>query len=141
LFNSLSNTRQHLATCWRAYATSKLCNILFTYELSKKLQEKGLSTSDKPITVNAFNPGFMPGTDLGRETKGITRFAWYKILPPLTSLSLFGRTPKKSAEDLAHLILSPELEHTSGKYFDERKIIPSSKESYDKEKAQDLGYH
>lgn len=37
---------------WRAYAESKLCNILHTYALARRLEGRG-------ITVNALHPGFV----------------------------------------------------------------------------------
>jgi NAD(P)-dependent dehydrogenase (short-subunit alcohol dehydrogenase family) len=60
----------------RRYTTSKLCNIYFTYELARRLQKEGLSTIDKPITVNAFNPGLMPGTGLARDYPPLLRLGW-----------------------------------------------------------------
>jgi NAD(P)-dependent dehydrogenase (short-subunit alcohol dehydrogenase family) len=48
------------------YTTSKLCNVLCTYELDRKLKEQGLSTPDSPITVNCYDPSMIPGTGLAR---------------------------------------------------------------------------
>jgi NAD(P)-dependent dehydrogenase (short-subunit alcohol dehydrogenase family) len=55
---------------WR-YTTLKLCNIYFTYELSRRLEKQGLSTNQKPVTANAFNPGLMPGTGLARDYRAV----------------------------------------------------------------------
>lgn len=41
------------------YVHSKLCNLLFAYELSRKV---------KNVNINAFNPGFIPNTNLNRDT-------------------------------------------------------------------------
>src|SRR6478736_270684 len=43
----------------RRYTTSKLCNLLFAYELDRRL--------DHGVTVNAFDPGLMPGSGLARD--------------------------------------------------------------------------
>jgi NAD(P)-dependent dehydrogenase (short-subunit alcohol dehydrogenase family) len=51
----------------RRYATSKHCNILCAYELARRLQASGQS-----VTVNAFDPGLMPGSGLARRLKGHT---------------------------------------------------------------------
>ena len=47
-----------------AYTTSKLCNVLCAYELSRRLQQ---STEAQLITVNVFNPGLMPGSGLASD--------------------------------------------------------------------------
>ena len=51
----------------RRYSTSKLCDVLYAYELSRRLQSEGYSTPEHPMTVNAFNPRFTPGTGLTRD--------------------------------------------------------------------------
>jgi NAD(P)-dependent dehydrogenase (short-subunit alcohol dehydrogenase family) len=46
----------------RRYTTSKLCNLLFTHELDRRLGHGG-----QGVTVNAFDPGLMPGSGLARD--------------------------------------------------------------------------
>ncbi len=125
----------------RRYTTSKLCNIYFTYELSRRLQEEGLSTGQNPITVNAFNPGMMPGTGLVRDVNPILRFGWNFILPailPIARAFFSMNRVSESGKALARLVLDPEVEGVSGKYFSGMMEIPSSEESYDRPKALDL---
>lgn len=122
----------------RAYATSKLCNVLHTYELARRLERSGLHTAERPLTVNAFDPGLMAGTGLGRHSTGWTRIMWYRIMPLMSRLLGFGRTAARSGADLAHLATSPELATVTGKYFSGRKLLPSSNDSYDAAKAADL---
>ena len=122
----------------RAYATSKLCNVLCAYELGRRLEASGLSTPDRPITVNAFDPGLMAGTGLGRHERGLVRLMWYYLMPWGSRLMGFGRTPKQSGADLAYLVTAPKLKNISGKFFDGREIIPSSADSNDPDKAADL---
>ena len=119
------------------YATSKLCNILFTYELDLRLKEAGVSTSEAPITVNAFDPGLMPGTGLARDYNSVAWFIWRYVMPALTFLPTVNR-PKRSGEELARLVLDPQLKNVSGKYFVGRESVPSSKESYDRRKWKEL---
>ena len=57
----------------RRYSTTELANVYFTYGLALRLPED--------ITVNAFDPGLMPGTGLAREYPAVVRFAWHNILP------------------------------------------------------------
>jgi light-dependent protochlorophyllide reductase len=122
----------------QAYATSKLCNMLCAYELDRRLKASGLSTAKHPLTVNAFDPGLMAGTGLGRYERGLVRFMWYYLMPWGSRLMGFGRTTKQSGADLAYLVSAPELVSVSGKFFDGREVITSSKDSYDLNKASDL---
>jgi NAD(P)-dependent dehydrogenase (short-subunit alcohol dehydrogenase family) len=119
----------------RRYTTSKLCNVLTTYELARRLDNRATSG----ITVNAFDPGLMPGTGLARDYHGIQALAWRYLLPALTLIPGLGiNTPRRSAAALGRLILDPTLAGTTGRYFSGRREIRSSADSYDLAKAQDL---
>ncbi|HZU49352.1 MAG TPA: SDR family NAD(P)-dependent oxidoreductase [Mycobacterium sp.] len=121
----------------RRYTTSKLCNVLLTYELDRRLRTGKLGPM--PITVNAFDPGLMPGTGLARDYSGIQAFAWRYLLPALTVVpGINVHTPGKSAEALARLVTDPALETTSGQYFSGFRTTRSSTDSYDRAKAIDL---
>jgi NAD(P)-dependent dehydrogenase (short-subunit alcohol dehydrogenase family) len=122
----------------RRYSTSKLCDIFYTYELSRRLQQEGHSTREHPITVNAFDPGLMPGTELARDYNSIERFLWKVLLPRLRFLLPQMHSPQTAGQALARLVLDSELEGISGKYFAGKKEIPSSEESYDQQKATKL---
>jgi NAD(P)-dependent dehydrogenase (short-subunit alcohol dehydrogenase family) len=126
----------------RRYTTSKLCNVLCTYEMDRRLKKAGTSTPPHPITVNAFDPGAMPGTGLARDYGLAARVAWHSVG---TLLSWILRpfhanfhTPADSGRALARLVLDPSLESVSARYFEGLKEIPSSKESYDEPKAAAL---
>lgn len=108
------------------YATSKLCNIFFTYELSRRRPD---------IMINAFNPGLLPGTGLGRNNSPMMKFAWYIMLPVFA-----GFIPGSCTTDKAGLALSKLITDVpaSGKYFDRGMDAPSSGESYDTLKAKEL---
>jgi NAD(P)-dependent dehydrogenase (short-subunit alcohol dehydrogenase family) len=119
----------------RRYSTTKLANVYFTYGLALRLPAG--------ITVNAFDPGLMPGTGLARDYPAVARFAWHAILPrliPLLRLVLMKNihTPEESGLALARLILDPALASTSGKYFEGLREIPSSVDSYDERRADEL---
>jgi NAD(P)-dependent dehydrogenase (short-subunit alcohol dehydrogenase family) len=122
----------------QAYASSKLCNVLCTYELSRRLAADGKSTADRPITVNACDPGLVAGNGLGRNGKTLIRFTWFYLLPALSRLFGFGRSVQQAGTDLAYLATAPELRNVTGKYFSGRKLVKSSAESYDESKAADL---
>lgn len=121
-----------------AYTTSKLCNVLCAYELSRRLQREEISTASKPITVNVFNPGLMPGSGLAQDYTATAKFVWNNILPLLCKFIPNVNTMKQSGEALARLVMDPELADVTGKYFSGLKMIDSSTESYDKAKAKQL---
>ncbi|WP_036485688.1 SDR family NAD(P)-dependent oxidoreductase [Myxosarcina sp. GI1] len=120
-----------------AYTTSKLCNILCAYELSRRLTEAGYSTEKQPITVNVFNPGLMPGSGLAKDYPPVARFIWYSVLPILQLLPVVNGM-KQSGKALAKLVLDRDLENVTRKYFSGFKMTASSKESSDRSLAKQL---
>lgn len=120
---------------FRRYTTSKLCNIYTAYEFSRRLFAEGHSSTQKPITVNAFDPGAMLGTGLTRE--------WHPWLRSLTNLFRILQfipmanvhSVDKSGAALADLISNPNLEQCSGRYFQGKKEVKSSRLSYDQRNA------
>jgi len=128
------DTEQEL-TGRQRYTTSKLCNLLFAYELDRRLRKK-----EKNITVNAFDPGLTLGTNLIGGRRSLRR----RILGSWFGRKLLERrgivtsTPKRSGEAMGRLLLDSELEKVSGKYFQILEEITSSEESYNQEKAKEL---
>lgn len=121
----------------RAYTTSKLCNVLCTYELSRRLEATGRSAPEAPITVNAFDPGLMPGTGLARDYAGWQQILWNTAFRLLRVLPNVNST-EQSGEALARLVTDPELRSTTRRYFQGLRAKPSSEESYDEELARSL---
>jgi NAD(P)-dependent dehydrogenase (short-subunit alcohol dehydrogenase family) len=107
-----------------AYHQSKLANILFTYELSKRLQ-------GTRVTANCLHPGAIR-TNLGRHQKSILFRAGYRFV------SLFFSSPTKGAQTVIYLASSPDVEYVTGKYFVNKKEKKSSPESNDEAAAQKL---
>jgi len=107
----------------RAYCQSKLANILFTYELAKRLEGKG-------VTVNCLHPGAV-ATNFGQSGTGFFRFLM-KLGKP------FLLTDAQGAETSIYLASAPEVERTTGKYFAKKRELRSSKESYDPEVTRRL---
>lgn len=118
----------------RRYSTSKLCNIYCTYELAERIQQQ----TDKNITVNAFDPGQMPGTGFSRTFPLFMRF----FTKYINYISVLFRpnvnTPNKSGKALASLIINPEFNEITGKYFEGTREIRSSELSYNRENRKNL---
>ena len=110
---------------FRAYGESKLANILFTYELARRLDGKA-------VTVNALHPGFV-NTGFGHNMQGIMGVA-VKLLQ-----KLIARTPQKGAETLVYLASSTDVMGVTGKYWKDKKQLPSHSDiSYDREQQSRL---
>jgi NAD(P)-dependent dehydrogenase (short-subunit alcohol dehydrogenase family) len=101
---------------WRAYGQSKLANVLFTYELARRLEGTG-------VTANCMHPGVV-GTSLFNHIGGLAGKVVRLVTP-------FMRTPEKGADTVIWLASSPEVEGTTGKYFVDRKERATNLESYD----------
>ncbi len=118
------------------YSTSKLCNILCAYELNRQLAKLGI----EHVTVNAFDPGFMPGKDsnLARDYSKFEQWMWRNILPVVLVFMRNAHTTATSGARLGKLAVQDKYAHVTGKYFEGTKEIASSTESYDEDKARDL---
>lgn len=116
----------------RRYTTSKLCNVLFTYELDRQLDH-----GRRGVTVNAFDPGMMPGSGLARDYPPLQRWAWRYLLPALRVLPGVHST-RTSGRYLAALLSDSRFDGITGEYVSGRRSIRSSTDSYDRGKALDL---
>jgi NAD(P)-dependent dehydrogenase (short-subunit alcohol dehydrogenase family) len=112
---------------FRAYARSKLANLLFTYELARRLEGSG-------VTANAVNPGLVR-TGLGRGNGPLRDLAWQLTHLRYRSVSL---TADQGADSVSYLAGSPAVEALSGKYFFERRPVDSSPASRDAAVAAQL---
>ncbi len=109
------------------YGDSKLANVLFTYELARRLEGSG-------VTANCLHPGVVR-SGFGQNNGGFISFAFksfYTLLTPLTKSNAQG------AETSIYLASSPEVEGVTGKYFADSKETPSSPASHDQEAARRL---
>jgi NAD(P)-dependent dehydrogenase (short-subunit alcohol dehydrogenase family) len=128
-----------------AYVNSKLCNLWFTYELARRLEAAKLGTGERPLSVNAYEPGLVPGSGLARDYPPVLRWLWDWVLPSVARvLSLrypsINSAPKSGAA-LAHVVLDPALERSSRQYFPSHsrwQAAPSSDASYDTDGARAL---
>ncbi len=102
---------------WGAYAHSKLANILFTYELARRLRNTGVAT-------NALHPGFV-ATGFGHNNGGLMRTGMSIVQ------KIVAKKPERGAQTSIYLASSPEVEGVTGKYFSDSKETKSSAASYD----------
>ena len=105
----------------KAYCQSKLANVLFTYELSRRLEGTG-------ITVNCLHPGGVRTGLANKNASGIYKIGWIFIKP-------FMISPVTGAKTSIYLASSNEVEGITGKYFDKCKPQRSSRISCDREIA------
>jgi NAD(P)-dependent dehydrogenase (short-subunit alcohol dehydrogenase family) len=107
----------------KAYSMSKLAVVLFTYEFARRFDGNG-------VTINCLHPGYVR-TNMIRNFRKFVKYFF-----PFISLFVIG--PKRGAKTSIYCASSPDVEGVSGKYFKKRKVITSSKASYDKDLAQKL---
>jgi NAD(P)-dependent dehydrogenase (short-subunit alcohol dehydrogenase family) len=107
----------------RAYGRSKLCNILFTRELARRLAGTG-------VTANCMHPGVV-ATNLGQRDGG----AFGLLIR--TGMLFLGR-PDKAADTIAYLAGSPEVADVSGRYFFGRRQAWQSRAAQNDKAAQRL---
>jgi NAD(P)-dependent dehydrogenase (short-subunit alcohol dehydrogenase family) len=118
------------------YTTSKLCNLYHVYALHARLQEAKVGS--RTISVNAFNPGMMPGSGLARSYGRLAKLGWHYLLPLMRYFRSSVRSTVESGRALARLVTDETLSGVSGKYVDGYEEIPSSPESYRQDRAEEL---
>ena len=108
------------------YSYSKLCNVYFTYELKRRI-------GDKKLSVNAFNPGFMPETGLsgGNITPERIKFVKEHMPDRIGDLD-------KSSQALCDLITMKDFK-ANGEFFDRStNSVKTSELSYNEQNAKEL---
>jgi len=108
----------------KAYRQSKLANVLFTYELARKL-------ATTKITVNTLHPGVV-GTQIGfANNRGLAAIVWWLGSP-------FMLSDAEGAATSIFLACSDDVKEVSGKYFERCKSKKSAEKSYDLSLANKL---
>jgi retinol dehydrogenase-12 len=108
---------------WRAYAQSKLANVLHAYQLSRRLDAGR-------VTVNALHPGFV-STRLARNN-GLV----FQLVMPL--MRIIARSPEEGARTSVYLASSPQVQGVTGKYFEDSQVVPADPAADDEATAQGL---
>jgi NAD(P)-dependent dehydrogenase (short-subunit alcohol dehydrogenase family) len=105
----------------RAYATSKLCNVLFTRELQGRCPD---------LAVNCFHPGVIR-TGFGKNDGLLSRLS-------MTAIGPFLRSPERGAEGLVWLALDNEAGQLRGTYLEQVRVVPPSDRAQDDDLAKAL---
>jgi NAD(P)-dependent dehydrogenase (short-subunit alcohol dehydrogenase family) len=108
---------------WRAYQQSKLANLLFTFELARRLE-------GKRVTANALHPGFVR-TTIFREP-GLIGWLLRR------AADVIALSPEDGAKTSIYLASSPDVAGISGRYFVKEKTADSSPQSRDTAAARRL---
>jgi NAD(P)-dependent dehydrogenase (short-subunit alcohol dehydrogenase family) len=120
-FGDLQSERDYSG--FGVYSRSKLCNILFTRALAKRLAGTG-------VTANSFHPGFVR-TRFGDESGG-GMARWIRVF------KLFAISQEKGADTMIYLASPDDAAQTSGLYFYKRKPVDPSKIARDDAAAERL---
>jgi NAD(P)-dependent dehydrogenase (short-subunit alcohol dehydrogenase family) len=117
-FDDLQNEKNYRG--FGAYSKSKLANVLFTYELARRLE-------GTRVTANCLHPGGV-GTNI------------FNTLPKVVEaiIKLVAISPEKGAETSVYLASSPEVEGVTGKYFVKKSATRTSASSYNEDTARRL---
>jgi NAD(P)-dependent dehydrogenase (short-subunit alcohol dehydrogenase family) len=121
-FDDLQGERSYSGA--RAYNQSKLANLLFTYELARRLKTSS-------VTANAVHPGLV-STAFGAGDPGRAQRLFVPVLRP------FMKSPAQGAATSIHLASAPDLDRISGRYFTKGSAASSSPRSYDESVAARL---
>lgn len=107
----------------RAYGQAKLANLLFTYELARRLPAPAL-------TANALHPGFV-STYIGQQNP---------LVRPVLGVAhwLFAKSPEAGSETSVYLASSLEIEGVTGRYYVDKRPVESSPASLDEDAAARL---
>jgi len=107
----------------KAYGRSKLCNILFTRELARRIAGRG-------VAANCLHPGFV-ATRFGNEAGGWIAWA-------IRAAKLFAISPEKGAETIVYLASAPEVAGAGGGYYHLCRPATPTAEAQDDEAAARL---
>jgi NAD(P)-dependent dehydrogenase (short-subunit alcohol dehydrogenase family) len=120
-FGDLQSTRAYRG--FKVYARSKLCNILYTRELARRLAGTG-------VTANCLHPGFV-ATRFGDQSGGLGAYA-------IRLAKLLAIAPEKGAETIVYLATSEDVATVSGGYFYQCRAKSATREAQDDAAAERL---
>jgi len=107
-----------------AYKKSKLANVMFTYELAKRVKDKG-------ITANCLHPGFV-ATKFGNNNNILWR-AFISFAKLLMAISV-----EDGAKTSIHLACSDDVKDITGKFFANSQVKKGSSKAKNEEHNRKL---
>lgn len=107
----------------QAYSDSKLANVLFAFELARRAEGTG-------VTSTALHPGVL-ATRIWNQNRDLGSLVMRLFKP-------FMGSPEKGGEAVARLAADPELETTTGRYFKAKKMTEAAAAARDPELAAEL---
>ncbi len=120
-FENLQGEKAYSA--WKTYQRSKLANILFTRELSRRLKGSAL-------TANCLHPGFV-ASKFGHDNGGL----WKRAIQ--LSQRFFAISEEEGAKTSIFLADDPSVSEVTGEYFDRCRIrVPSAAACSDHDAAE-----
>ncbi len=113
-----------------AYARSKFANIVFTYELARRLES---------ATTTCLHPGFVPGSALWRDGNPFVRWTFRLVgtLPDVVQNTI-GKSPAVAAGTPVYLAAAPGIDDVTGEYFADMEPRRSAAETYDQDLQETL---
>lgn len=106
------------------YKKSKLANVMFTYELAKRIEKTG-------ITANCLHPGFV-ATKFGNNNN----ILWRSVIS--FAKLLMAISVKDGAKTTVHLACSDEIADTNGRFFADCKVKEGSSKAKNDEHNKKL---
>jgi NAD(P)-dependent dehydrogenase (short-subunit alcohol dehydrogenase family) len=91
-----------------AYATSKQCNLATVLAFARE---------NPRLRFNAFEPGFIPNTGLGRQANVFVRFLLQYILPLLAPHKKYWSSPQRAARKVTKILI--DTSGQTGVYYDD----------------------
>jgi retinol dehydrogenase-12 len=115
-FDNLMFERGYPPGGYAAYAQSKLANVMFTFELARRLEGSG-------VTANALHPGFV-ATNLGKNNGLLGKIA-------MRIAHIFAINPQVGAQNTVYLASSPEVKGINGQFYIKYQPVKANLEAYD----------
>ncbi len=120
-FDDLQGEKNYGLSGAKAYSQAKLANVMFTYELARRLQGTG-------VTVNAVGPGPV-ATNLGMNNKGLLSALAAFAARAVNAMGI-AKSPADAAKTAIWLASDPALQNETGKFYYEERELHSSKLSH-----------
>jgi len=120
----------------KAYKDSKLCNVMISLELARRLKSAG-----SKVTSNVMNPGLIPTTGLFREINPLFVIVFTFLTKYVFKVT---STEEEGGRRLSYLISSPNVDNITGAYYTGKagttEFQPSSpsKEAQNEVKGKEL---